>query len=113
MEIKRISNANMNEITRYNLINGDGAAGLSTAAGSALEIQDYIVFESIDVNTNKPKTILSLVTKDGEFFATNSPTCVDAFERICEAFTVLPVVEFYKGRSKLNREYLSCRPIVK
>ena len=111
MEIKRISNANMDKIMKYNLMNGDGAAGLSTAAGSALDIAEFIIFNSYDLQREANKTVLSLVTTDGEYFATNSATCIDAFERICEAFdNDLPAIEFFKGRSKKGREFLSCKP---
>ena len=111
MEIKRISRENIDKVVRYNLLNGDGAAGLSTAAGSALDIADYVIFTSVDINNNAEKTVLSLVTMDGEYFATNSVTCIEAFEKICEAFdNELPAIEFYKGKSKKGREFLSCRP---
>ena len=111
MNIRKISNEGMDEITRYNLINGDGSAGLSTAAGSVLEVEDYVIYDTIDINTNDEKTVLSLVTKDGEFFATNSATCVDAFEKIISSFKKLPNIEFYKGVSKKGREFLACRPV--
>lgn len=111
MEIKRISRENIDKIIRYNLLNGDGAAGLKTAAGSALDIADYVIFTSVDINNNAEKTILSLVTMDGEYFATNSVTCIEAFEKICEAFdNELPAIEFYLGKSNKGREFLSCRP---
>ena len=111
MEIKRISNANMDKIVKYNLINGDGASGLKDAAGSVLDVADYVIFKSYDLAKEEEKTVLSLVTVEGEYFATNSATCIDAFERICEAFdNALPAIEFYTGKSKKGREFLSCRP---
>ena len=66
MEIKRISNANMDKIVKYNLINGDGASGLKDAAGSVLDVADYVIFKSYDL-AKEEKTVLSLVTVDGEY----------------------------------------------
>lgn len=109
MAIIKISDNNMDKITKYNLIKGNGADGLKSAAGSTIEIAAYVVNELDDENLK-----LSLVTVDGEMFVTTSQTCIRDFLDICEAFDdALPPVEFFTGRSKKGRDFLSCRPAMK
>ena len=109
MAIIKISDNNMDKITKYNLIRGNGADGLKSVAGSTLEIADYLVNELDDENLK-----LSLVTTDGEMFVTTSQTCIKDFLDICEVFgDELPPVEFFTGRSKKGRDFLSCRPAMK
>ena len=109
MAIIKISDNNMDKITKYNLIRGNGADGLKSVAGSTLEIAAYVVNELDDENLK-----LSLVTVDGEMFVTTSQTCIKDFLDICEVFgDELPPVEFFTGRSKKGRDFLSCRPAMK
>lgn len=109
MAIIKISDNNMDKITKYNLIKGNGADGLKNAAGSIVEIAAYVVNELDDENLK-----LSLVTIDGEMFVTTSQTCIRDFLDICEAFDdALPPVEFFIGKSKKGRDFLSCRPAMK
>lgn len=109
MAIIKISDNNMDKITKYNLIRGNGADGLKSAAGSVIEIADYVVNELDDDNLK-----LSLLTVDCEMFVTTSQTCIRDFLDICEAFDdVLPPIEFFTGRSKRGRDFLSCRPAMK
>ena len=109
MAIIKISDNNMDKITKYNLIKGNGADGLKNAAGSTLEIAAYVVNELDDENLK-----MCLATTDGELFVTNSPTCIQDFLDICEAFDdALPPIEFFTGTSKKGREFLSCRPAMK
>lgn len=109
MAIIKISDNNMDKITKYNLITGNGADGLKSAAGSIIEIAAYVVNELDDDNLK-----LSLVTVDGEMFVTTSQTCIRDFLNICEAFDdALPPIEFFTGKSKKGRDFLSCRPAMK
>lgn len=109
MAIIKISDNNMDKITKYNLIRGNGADGLKSVAGSTLEIAAYVVNELDEDNLK-----LSLVTIDGEMFVTTSQTCIKDFLDICEVFgDELPPVEFFTGRSKKGRDFLSCRPAMK
>lgn len=109
MAIIKISDENMDKITKYNLIRGNGAVGLKNVDGSALEIAAYVVNELDDENLK-----LTLVTTDGEMFFTASQLCIRDFLDICEVFgNDLPPIEFFIGRSKNGRDFLSCRPAMK
>lgn len=106
MAIIKISDPNMDKVTKYNLMKGNGADSLKNAAGSTMEIASYIVNELDDDNLK-----LSIMTVDGEMFVSTSQTCIRDFLDICEAFDdALPPVEFFTGRSKKGRDFLSCRP---
>ena len=106
MAIVKISNQNMDKVTRYNLMKGNGADSLKNAAGSVLEITDYIINELDDDNMK-----LSLVTADGEMFVSTSQTCIKDFIDIADCWEeVLPPIEFFTATSKKGREFLSCRP---
>lgn len=106
MAIIKISDENMDKITRYNLMKGNGADSLKNAVGSTLEIGAYIINELDDENLK-----LSLATLDGEMFVSTSQPCIKDFTDIVDAFgEELPPIEFLEGTSKKGRRFLSCRP---
>lgn len=106
MAIIRISDENMDKVTRYNLMKGNGADSLKNAAGSVLEVGAFIINELDEENLK-----LSLVTLDGEMFVSTSQTCIKDFIDIADCWdNVLPPIEFLTATSKKGREYLTCRP---
>lgn len=97
---------NMDKITKYNLMKGNGADSLKNAVGSTLEIAAYIINELDEENLK-----LSLATLDGEMFVSTSQPCIKDFIVIVDAFgDELPPIEFLEGTSKKGSTFLSCRP---
>lgn len=63
-------------------------------------------------NTGKEQEILSILSKNGEIFATNSQTFIEDFIKMWELFTSMshPVnaVRVIGGKSKKDREFITC-----
>lgn len=96
----------------YALTKGNDVRKMADAKGEVLDIAKFVLYKDEDVNGN-PMTVLAVETVDGVKYATNSKTFVRNFTDIIAIFEAgndpLPTRFIVGcGRSKSNREYLTC-----
>ena len=96
----------------YALTKGNDVRKMTDAKGEILDILKYVVYTDTDVHGND-MTVLAVETVDGAKYATNSKTFVRNF---CDILAIFgaggeePPTRFIVGcgKSKSNREYLTC-----
>lgn len=96
---------------RYNLTMSPAIQKMKDFKGANVTISAWCVYEDADKD-GKEQTILSILTKDGEIFATNSRTFVTDFIKMWELFEecgeTVNSINVTSGFSKANREYITC-----
>lgn len=96
----------------YALTKGNDVRGMADAKGETLDILKFVLYSDVDVKGN-PMVVLAVETVDGAKYATNSKTFVRNFTDILSIFEAgndTPPTRFVvgSGKSKSNREYLTC-----
>lgn len=102
----------LNSADLYSLTKGNDVRKMADAKGEILDIVKYVLYKDEDVSGN-PMTVLAIETASGAKYATNSKTFVRNFSDIlaiyAEGNEELPTRFLVgSGRSKSNREYLTC-----
>lgn len=94
----------------YKMTKSAGINKVSENTGVTFEIDAYLIYE--DEKEDSISEILSILTTDGEVYATNSPTfqrelndIVSIFELTKEA---LPPIKIVEGISKSGRTFYRC-----
>nr|DAJ64759.1 MAG TPA: ssDNA binding protein [Caudoviricetes sp.] len=111
MNIIKTSKENMSVKEIYALTKSPKINKMSTAVGMILPVAAYALYEDTDKDGNTHQ-ILSIMSDDGDVYATNSPT----FERefgdivaICEQFgEKLDAIEIVEGTAKSGRTFITC-----
>ena len=82
---------------------------MSENAGAVLEVAAYCFYEDED-NDGRSRALLSVLTPEGESFATNSPTFMDDFSRTIDMFGPdgVTAIEIVPGISKAGRKFITC-----
>ena len=96
----------------YALTKGNDVRKMADAKGETLDIAKFVLYKDEDTNGN-PMTVLAVETVEGAKYATNSKTFVRNF---CDILAIFgagdeePPTRYIvgSGRSKSNREYLTC-----
>lgn len=96
----------------YSLTKGSDVRKMADAKGEILEVASFVLYKDEDVN-GEPMVVLALETVSGAKYATNSKTFVRNFSDILAIFEEtgeeIPTrFRVGSGRSKSNREYLTC-----
>ena len=96
----------------YALTKGNDVRKMADAKGEVLEITKFVLYNDEDVNGN-PMTVLAVETTNGAKYATNSKTFTRNFSDIIAIYEAgnetLPTRFIVgSGKSKSNREYLTC-----
>lgn len=93
----------------YQLTMSPKTRNMKSAKGSVLAIEAFCKYEDTD-NNGEIRTVLSVLTPDGEIFATNSPTFHEDFDRMAELFgdSGVTAIEVIGGTSKAGREFITC-----
>ena len=96
----------------YSLTKGNDVRKMQDAKGEVLDILKYVIYQDEDTKGDT-MTVLAVETVEGAKYATNSKTFVRNFCDILAIFAEgneTPPTRFYvgSGRSKSNREYLTC-----
>ena len=96
----------------YSLTKGNDVRKMADAKGEVLEITKFVLYTDEDVNGN-PMTVLAVETANGAKYATNSKTFTRNFSDIIAIYEAgneaLPTRFIVgSGKSKSNREYLTC-----
>ena len=85
---------------------------MKDAIGSRIEIVAWALYEDINKKTDEIQEVLSILTPEGEIFATNSPTFKEDFFQMQELFQNMGVIvhsiSVISGTSKAGREFISC-----
>jgi len=94
----------------YNLTMSPKIQKMSEQRGSVIEIAAVCVYEDVDKKTGELHEVMSIMTPDGEIFATNSATFMGDFAAMCDMFgdTGVTAIEVITGTSKAGREYITC-----
>ena len=93
----------------YNLTMSPKTQKMKDAMGTIIEVTAYCIYEDTDKN-GEVRTVLAILTPEGETFATNSATFQADFDRMIDMFGPAGVtaVEVISGYSKAGREYITC-----
>lgn len=83
---------------------------MSEIAGETVEISAVVIYDK-DNTDGSTSEILSLMTKEGEAYATNSKTFIQTFRDIigCFAPDEIHKIEVSQGVSRSNRKFLTAR----
>lgn len=109
MEILRSYPENMDRREEFKLTNSKEAQKLSTAAGSVLELEKWIIYMDVDAKTGEMQKVLTIEAA-GEVFATVSKTFIDSFEKAADFFNNnIGAIQVISGTSKAGREYIDCQ----
>lgn len=93
----------------YQLTMSPKAGKMKDARGGVVEIAAFCEYVDVDKDDNE-RTVLSILTPQGEILATNSPTFLDDFHRMVDLFGPAGVtaIEVITGTSKNGREFVTC-----
>ena len=99
---------------QYQLTMSPKIQRIKDCAGQRFEVAKWCVYEDIDKKSGDTKEILSMMTSEGEVFATTSDTFKNDFKDILSllesagmAGTVFSL-EVITGKSKVGRDFFTC-----
>lgn len=111
MKIIKNNPANLSTEDKFRLTMSPETQKMKSAVGSALEIQAWCLYEDENKDGDMQQ-ILSILTPEGETFATNSATFIRDFGRIVDLYDSadeqLEAVRVITGTSKAGREFITC-----
>lgn len=94
----------------YELTLAPNGEKMTNHVGETLESETYCIYE--DVNAEGEVRRVMAMKSDGKVFATNSPTFIRDFEKICGLMesvgTVPHHVRVEQGTSRNGRKFISC-----
>lgn len=94
----------------YKMTKGASIQKVSENTDSMFEVDAYIIYE--DEKEDSITEILSIMTKDGTVYATNSPTFQREFNDLISIFELtkeaLPPIKIVEGLSKSGRTFYRC-----
>lgn len=90
----------------YKITQSGDALKIKDNVGRVFTITDYIHYEDADTSSGELRELAAFKTEEGEYFATNSATCIRSLMKMVETFG-LPVtdVEIVQGTSRSGRTY--------
>lgn len=96
----------------YKLVQSPERKKLTEVKGDTLELDKWVLYTEPDRKTGAEMTLLSVLTKDGAAYCTNSGTfcrsfadAVEMFKQFGEEFHTIQVMT---GASKNGREFIDC-----
>lgn len=93
----------------YFLTKSQEVQKMAAAADSTFNLKSWAIY--LDHNTDGEEVeLFSMLTEDGEIFATNSPTFIRAFREILDIFDPAEIkrLKVMNGTSKNNRTFVTC-----
>jgi hypothetical protein len=110
MEIVKTSK-DLTAVELYQLTMAPGTQKMADAKTQEIEISAWCLYRD-SVDGKEPKTILSVVTPEGETFATISKTFQEDFFKMLAFFaeqgSEVHAVKVIGGTSKAGRDYITC-----
>lgn len=114
MDITMIYPENATNKIKYDMTMSPKAQKLSDCKGQRLDLAAYCIYldERTDkqgMPTGEAQEILSVMTLEGEIYATNSATCIRELNKMIELFGKdgITAVEILPGTSKAGREFIT------
>lgn len=109
MKIEESYPENLTNKQKYDLTMSPKTRKMKDAKGTVLEISAWCVYTDADKDGND-RQVLSLLTPEGETYATNSATFADDFDKMVDLFGAdgITAIEVISGTSKAGREYITC-----
>lgn len=106
------NSGNLTAKDMYALTKGNDVRKMADAKGETLEVTKFIVYEDVD-QAGEIMSVMAIETTSGARYATNSRTFIRNFTDILSMYeaTGEEIPTRYRigsGRSKSNREYLTC-----
>ena len=106
------NSGNLTAKDMYALTKGNDVRKMADAKGETLEVTKFIVYEDVD-QAGEIMSVMAIETTEGARYATNSRTFIRNFTDILSMYeaTGEAIPTRYRigsGRSKSNREYLTC-----
>lgn len=112
MEILKIYPETLTARERFMLTSAPNMKKMQSAENSILEVAAYALFTDVNRKDGTINEVLSVLTPDGEIFASISPTFKEDFFRIVEFFSnageTIPNITVVSGKSKNGRSFISC-----
>lgn len=96
---------------RYHLTMSPAVSKMKNSVGETIPVKSWALYN--DTNRDgKEQEILSVLTNNGEIYATNSPTFIDDFLKMWNLFKdageTVTAVNVISGTSKAGREFITC-----
>ena len=109
MKIIKTFPETLNNKQKYALTMSPRTQKMKDAKGTVLEVAAWCVYTDVD-KEGEERQVLSILTPEGETYATNSATFADDFGRMLEVFGPdgLTAIEVISGTSKMGREFITC-----
>ena len=99
-------------IEAYQLLRNPETQKMSSNKDIPFEVDCWCIFQDVKKLTGEVQEILSIKTKGGEVFATNSKTFMDEFLTIWDMFKMkneeVPPIKVISGTSKNGRTFITC-----
>lgn len=96
----------------YNLTMSPATQKMKSAIGQRIEICAWALYEDVNKKTGEVQEVLSVITPEGEIFATNSPTFKENFYDMFSLFQDMGeevhAITVTSGTSKAGREFITC-----
>lgn len=94
---------------QYLLTKAQNVQKMQNAVGSTLECAYWCLYTDTTVD-GEEKELFSMMTPEGEAFATNSPSFIRSFYDILDCFDAGEIhsIKVEQGTSKAGRKYLFC-----
>lgn len=96
----------------YNLTMSPAVQKMKSVVGQRIEISAWAVYEDVNKKTGEVQEVLSIITPEGEIFATNSPTFKEDFSDMHQLFRDMGeevhAIAVSSGTSKAGREFITC-----
>ncbi len=109
MELIKAFPEDLDKRTIYKMMKSPEVKRMSDADGSVLEVKAWITYSDADNRTGETREILTILTEDGELFATVSGVFQREFKDIVKYFGEdVGAIKISSGKSKAGRQFLTC-----
>lgn len=103
------TNKELSKEEKYFLTKAQDVQKMTEAVGQTLDLDAWAIYK--DHNSDGEEVeLFSMLTEDGDKFATNSQTFISAFREILDIFEPEEIkrIKVMDGTSKNNRTYVTC-----
>lgn len=91
----------------YRLTHARTRKGMKEAPEN-LSVAAYAIYSDVNKASGEVITLAAIADNNGDVYCTNSPTFIDDFEAIVEAFPDIEEIFVVKAKSKKGREFITC-----
>lgn len=104
-----VTNKELTKEEKYFLTKAQDVQKMTEAVGQTLDLAAWAIYTDVDKDGQEVE-LFSMLTTDGDKFATNSGTFIGAFREILDIFEPEEVkkIKVFDGTSKNNRTFVTC-----